>query len=64
MNFLILIKFLQFKRQDKLLEEFDSKYIGETMKNAHIDVKKEIEEAVREAEDFEKDKSPFDRDER
>ena len=59
-----LRKFLQFKRQDKLLEEFDRKYIGETMKNAHIDVKKEIEEAVREAEDFEKDKSPFDRDER
>ena len=57
-------KFLQFKCQDKLLEEFDRKYIGETMKNAHIDVKKEIEEAAREAEDFEKDKSPFDRDER
>ena len=59
-----LRKFLQFKRQDKLLEEFDRKYIGETMKNAHIDVKKEIEESVREAEDYGKDRYQFDRDER
>lgn len=59
-----LRKFLHIKRQDKLLEEFDRKYIDESMKTVHIDVKKEIEEAVREADDFGKDGYPFDRDER